>query len=359
MKSEKDFTLSQFRMAKLKSLASRGVNWNYNFTDELRRQGEYLWGNWDLAPGVKVGAIGALHLDKTVFQRYGTLSSSCFETDKVDVMRNFDVAAGGSTTHTVSAGVNSEYTVKFKNEGALRSTGVIRNEEVMRNPKDVVRKNLDNIATLAKEAGYYDEDSGQVLQGFGVVTSVTYSASGSNTGGQSDESEFKLSGDLSQLQKLLGLGGTVDIKGEYSYSSVTKNTTNTTWPASGGESLSQPLWYQFVSFYKGEPLLWNGALDGISLKLENHSTYVVYVVMSYSVGGEQRVVEDTLCFGFDRKYDDIPVDAKNLSVTLEFVCVGSNKTAKKTWPNPLGLWPGKKHTVVIEGAWPSDPEITW
>lgn len=345
------------------------VNWNAQFTQLIRKSNNVLWGNWTLSSEVAPGAVGILDPSSGSFKLVAAslpdLSddslqrnavSSDWEAMTSDVSRHETAVeiAGGVTDPetgiTGTAGVDVAW--KFGQEGAMTSNCAMDAEVLLKDFDSVAQANMDWLVQRASQCGM--GANGGIAQGFGIITSVLYAKSGVNVGSLAKDNTFSLKGSASAVHKMIGQA---EGKGSYSSSSATKSVDKHLWPSEAGvlAAGSAPLAFTFASF-DGRLLLprWIGGIGAFRLILDNShgGTYIVRAKLDYDCQSGHKTVSTSVSGGLKATIGDIPLDASNLKLVCEFVCVGANEKHAFEWVCPRGQWVTGERHIDLSGVWP-------
>ncbi len=344
-------------------------NWNAQFTQMVRGTYPAYWGNWSLSPDIVPGAVGILDPVSGTFRLVtqqlngltpantitSALSSDWNMMTSTVSRKETKVSLDGSAVDPesgtkITAGVQVDWTMgksgDMVSQCALDSTTLLNNIDTVLNAQ---------YAWLNTQAGQCGMSSSRgISQGFGVITNVVYARSGLNVASQADDNTFSLVGSVSGVNELLG-----EAKGQGSYVSAnsTKSTDKHLWPADPGKVAAgtAPIAFSFASF-DGNLLLprWITNIGAYQLVLRNNhgGTYVVKASLGYDCSAGRQTQNTSVSGGLTASFGSIPLDATNIDLNLEFVCVGANEKKSFHWPNPRGEWiTGMRH-VDLYGVWP-------
>ncbi|WP_299728641.1 hypothetical protein [uncultured Endozoicomonas sp.] len=360
----------------LGALPARAVDIQFNtlpdeylsdtFTNLIREAKPGWWGNWSLSKNIAVGAIGVIGSDSS-FQPSG-LHLSDLKKKTLPMSEKLKV----STQHVVGPNVvltnmaaeseeaSGEVSLKweFYAKGAMSAQWSIVEQQSMSNTVDTIQKNMDLLKSAAQDMNMLNPLTGEITQGFGVITGVILAKGGVNLASVSDSAQWSISGEGKSLKGMLG-----NAKGSASYSSVesSSNVVSVVWPAAPNEVAEElvPVAYTFASIH-GETVipLWIDKINDFELVFQNNGSYAVIATVSYNTpnGREEKSTEIT---GFLKgAIGDIPLDATSLALKLEFVGSIPYTVQYDSWNTPLGTWlTGKRH-IDIWGWWPEHPSFT-
>ena len=167
----------------VKTVNSGYITRTYN--QLIRESHPNWWGNFNLDPMIKPGAMGVIDIDSGVFQPTGE-SLSDFETtisplNEVMTLASEHVheagglvGAKGSLAHQGDAQVQLKW--QFSRRGAMMSRWVLAEQQGIKDPGKVLREHLNLLKSIASDESMYDSVSG-ISQGFGVITSVIMASS--------------------------------------------------------------------------------------------------------------------------------------------------------------------------------------
>lgn len=344
-------------------------NWNEQFTQLLRGSLPAHWGNWALSPDIAPGAVGILDPASGEFR---LVNRKLDGLDDADILRT---PLGSDWNMMTSSVSRKESSISLDGSATDPETGVkitagVQVEWKMAKAGDMVSQcALDATATLnaidrllgsrmewlesQASAASMSSDRG-ISQGFGVITSVLYARSGLNLASLSDDNSFSISGSASGIHKMLG-----EAKGSGSFVSTnaTKSTDKHLWPSESNTLPASPvpIAFSFASF-DGRLLLprWITRIGSYQLVLRNNhgGTYIVKAELNYDCGKGHQKRTASVSGGLTTAFGDIPLDASNIDLKLEFVCVGPNQHQSFHWNNPRGEWINGVRHIDIHGVWP-------
>ena len=177
--------------------------WNIKFTTLLRSDEHTCWGNWALNPQLKVGSVGFLNAKTATFTIVGFLPSFKTVTEQCHSFALLMTSAVRSTSGNaslsagadeVSASLTGSWT--FGNDGELLSQAKLASRDTMVDIVPTLHSNIDWLKSCAEGVGGLDCD-GNLLQGFGVITSVANASHVVNVGSLKSETSFTIGGSLS------------------------------------------------------------------------------------------------------------------------------------------------------------------
>lgn len=343
--------------------------WNAQFTQLVRNSLPSHWGNWSLGRDIAPGAVGIVDPEtgdfRLVADRVPGLTDANFVRSNASsdwnmmtsnvTRRQVAVDLGGSavdpeTGTRVEAGL--EVTWSFGREGEMVSQCALDSSVTLVNADAVLQRNLDWLADQAAMSGM--GGSRGISQGFGVVTRVLYARSGLNVGSLSNDNTFSLSGTASGVNKLLG---EAKGKGSFTSASSSKSVDKHLWPSEAGVLPGDPvpLAFAFASF-DGRLILpsWITHIGAYQLILRNNNggSYIVKAELSYDTPRGRQKRTTSVSGGLVASFGDIPLDASNIDLVLEFVCVGPNERKTFHWDNPRGQWLNGVRHIDLYGLWP-------
>lgn len=343
--------------------------WNIALTNMIRRTNRAAWGNWALNPEVVPGAVGILDPVTGSFTQVAMIPNAqikTFKSPQAWVIESSTVRRtetdiefkGGyldpSSGIEVTAGLDVSW--GFASEGSLASNATITGESQVDNFGTVMADNYDWLLQRAREVGFATEDG--IVQGFGMITKVQNCSGGINIGSLNEDSSLSLVGSVDGVNVLTGGDINAGVKGSYKEINETKAFESHIWPenadttANGEVAIS----YKFAS-YDGKLIMptWIKKLSGFSVTFDNQhgGTYIGHCLVKYdlTVNGEQTTFEKraTVRGGQTETLDDIPLDATNIQINIEFVAGSSFNHSFKM---PLTDLLGGTCTVDMSGVWP-------
>lgn len=341
--------------------------WNMAYTNMIRRSTQTLWGNWDLNPAIKPGAVGILNPTTGTFSKitdipsfdiedYELGSSWAVESTTVKHTQTDVSFKGGykdpTTGSTVTAGLDLGWV--FDEEGSLSSSGTVSGRQVLKDLYGVLDQNYKFLKSAARSAG--KADSNGIMQGFGIVTEVINCSGIANLGSESASNSFSLTGSIDGTQTMTGTGGQADasLQGSYKTTSQTGSFNKHLFPAVASKAAkgSVAAAYQFASF-DGKSVMptWIGPISDFQLVFDNSNggTYIGRVTVSYkdSAGLQQRKV--SVPGGQTRTIAGIPLEADNLKIEVDFM---AGDTFYFHWRQPRSEWLTPQRTLDLSGVWP-------
>lgn len=344
-------------------------NWNVQFTQLLRGSLPAHWGNWALSPDIAPGAVGIIDPASGSFRLVSKKLDGLAATDIIHAPASSDwnmmtssvsrkeskVSLDGSATDpetgvTITAGMQVEW--KMGKAGDMVSQCALEGTATLDAVDQLLSGRMDWLENQAKAASMSSNRG--ISQGFGVVTSVLYARSGLNLASLAADNSFSISGSASGIQKMLG-----EAKGSGSFvsTSATKSTDKHLWPSDSNTlpASAVPIAFSFASF-DGRLLLprWITRIGSYQLILRNNhgGTYVVKAELTYDCGKGPQRRNASVSGGLTTAFGDIPLDASNIDLKLEFVCIGSNQRQSFHWNNPRGEWINGTRHIDIYGVWP-------
>lgn len=352
-------------------------NWNQRFTDLIRESRPYLWGNWALNQQIRVGAIGFVDSRTGAFKYIGQLtdarvidkaSDRRWKLSSIGVSRqNGELSASASVIDPgtgLMAKPESTVTWKFDREDSLVSEFNVVAESHLEE-LTVLKDEFDTLYKLAAKASY--GHAGGIAQGFGVVTSVIHAASGVNAASAKKGAEFTLAGSVDGLNALLGDQGPA---GKASIKSTRVASADSIdhqlWPAAKDSlnvnAANAPIAFGFSSF-DGQLLLpvWTGLISNLQIvidsKARSFTTYTVKFQLSYESSNGQTTEQGTIIGGSSHSISNLPLDATNIQLTLNFIGVLNDVSHQKRWSSPLTQWRNGIKRIDITGTWPGETQV--
>lgn len=343
--------------------------WNVQFTQLVRGSLPGYWGNWSLGRDIAPGAVGSIDPETGSFR----LASERLPgmTDAHLVRRNASSDWNMMTSHVtrreaavdldgsavdpetgtkVSAGLQVSWT--FGRAGEMVSQCALESSVTLAGADALLQQDLDWLVERAAMSGM--GSSRGISQGFGVVTQVLYARSGLNVGSLSEDNTFSLTGTASGVNKLLG---EAKGKGSFTSSSSSKSVDKHLWPSEAGALPGEPvpLAFAFASF-DGRLLLpsWITHIGAYQLILRNNNggTYIVKAELSYDTPRGRQKRNTSVSGGLVASFGDIPLDASNIDLALEFVSIGANERKTFHWDSPRGQWLNGIRHIDLFGVWP-------
>ena len=336
------------------------------YTELIREAKPGWWGNWSLSKSVEVGAIGVVGHDSTFNPsglRLNNLSitvSPLSEKLKVSTQHVLGPNVFSTNTATGSAEASAQVTLKweFSAKGAMSAQWILAEEQYLSNSADSINTNMEFLKSVAREMNMLNPLTGEISQGFGIITAVILAKSGVNLASVSDSTEWSISGEGKGLQSMLG-----NAKASASYSSAesSSNIVSVLWPATPNEVTDElvPVAYTFASIH-GETIipLWVEKINDFELIFKNHSSYIVIATVTYHTQGGREEKQTKISGFLQGSIGDIPLDATSLKLKLEFIGSLPYTALHNSWNTPLGTWlTGKRH-IDIWGLWPDHPSFT-
>lgn len=344
-------------------------HWNAQFTQLIRKTHPTWWGNWSLGHEIRPGGIGVVDpltgsftpvadaipgLDTHPVQTTPRTSDWNMMTSNVS-RKEAKVELDSSLTDPetgVEARAGLELSWTFGRAGEMVSECALEHSAALTDLDTLVAANLDWLLARAEASGMGSRSG--IAQGFGIVTEVLYARSGINLGSLAADNTFSMSGTASGVQKLVGQARG---KGSYLSSSSTKSLDKHVWPSASGQLPEEPvpLAFGFASF-DGRLLLpaWVNHIGAFQLIVRNTigCTYLVRLTLGYDSGGRRHTERTVVSGGLTATFAGIPLDASEVDLHLEFVCLGRNEEKRFHWRSPRGQWIGGTRHVEIEGTWP-------
>lgn len=350
------------------------TNFNQQFTQLIRASRPAYWGNWALSSQIQPGAVGMIDPASGEFKLVNlqlpgisikeTLLTQTWKLSSENVQRqeNSLGVAGSGTDPNTGIQVKAETEVKwsFKKAGGIVSEFSVHSEKGIEDLTAIHHQ----YAWLAEQAKYVNMGSdGKIHQGFGVITNVIYANSGLNIGTVEKESSFAIDGSVEGMSAMLGdKGPKVGVKGSYLSCKTEKKLDSHIWPKdpSSEPATPMPIAFDFVSFE--EDLLipnWIKNLGSFEIFFKNLAgcTYICRVKLAYD-SAQGRVEEAfSISGGLSRTVGNIPLDAKNIKVDIEFVGMFSSDKYSRHWANPLGQWLNGQRHINFGGVWPGRTKV--
>ncbi|KEI72656.1 hypothetical protein [Endozoicomonas elysicola] len=336
------------------------------YTELIREAKPGWWGNWSLSKSVELGAIGVVGDDSSFNPSGLHLSNLKMKvsplSEKLKVSTQHVLGPNVVSTNMAAgpAETSAQVTLKweFSAKGAMSAQWILVEEQHLSNSADSIIRNMEFLKSVAREMNMLNPLTGEISQGFGVITGVILAKSGVNLASVSDSAEWSISGEGEGLQGMLG---NANAFASYASAESSSNIVSVLWPATPNEVTDElvPIAYTFTSIH-GETVipLWVEKINDFELIFKNHSSYIVIATVSYH-SSEGRAERQTKISGFlQGSIGDIPLDATSLKLRLEFVGSVPYTTLHNRWNTPLGTWlTGKRH-IDVWGLWPDHPSFT-
>ncbi|USE38087.1 hypothetical protein [Endozoicomonas sp. SCSIO W0465] len=347
--------------AELESLPAGFFNKQFNAL--IRQTHPHWWGNWNLSPSITIGAIGIIDTNTGTFRSAGVeldnITMSCTQLSESMDLSNGNVRqSGGDLLGVVDAAGSSgsgEISWQFSRAGAMIAKWQLTEHRFMNYPVETLKESLDTLKLVAENQNMLSPDG--IAQRFGVITSVIYAKSGLSIGSRSKHSDFQISGDVNVLNSLFSRQRVR--QGYYSVKS-SGQIASAIWPSEPGTSVDPvPIAFTFASL-DGERVIpnWTQPINNFKLNLSNHGSYIVNVELDYRTPQGKVSRDDTLTALSSIHFDDIPLDATDLNLKLDFVEIFSNTERHFRWRSPLGSWATGWRHIGISGFWPKSPVVT-
>lgn len=337
-----------------------------NFNALIREVRPNWWGNWNLDLSIKPGAIGVIDTNTGTFRPAGQKISSVSVTSgavseemklSTSDVKGPQVASFAMNDQSSKVSVNTDLKWQFSKQGAMLAQWNLVEEQSLKEPFQMINENIDLLKSVAADMDMYDPAAGAISQGFGVITGVLLAKSGMNVASLSDSSQWSITGQADGLESMLGRGSA---KASYSSAGGDNDVMSVVWPSQPNTTTIDmvPVAYTFTSI-NGEQVIpyWIEEIDAFQIIFQNHGSYFVKATLRYQTpDGEKEVHQDIVGF-MTRTMDNIPLNATELDLELEFVDAIPSTTDFYHWDTPLGSWSTGKRHVEIEGWWPAQPSF--
>lgn len=345
------------------------TNWNHAFTSLIRGSRPAYWGNWGLNMQIKPGAVGILDPGSGDFRIVVDELPGLKEPRKTPISgkwrlmsehvsrKESNIKVDGSGTDTESGTkIKADLEVKwqFGKQGAFTSEFSLSHESTIDDFGEIISKNIDFLTKKAESVSM--GHGGKIAQGFGVVTGVLWANSGLNLGSLAARNNFSICGSASGLKEMLG---GVTGKGSYVSTNYDMSLDQHVWPERGGIQSPGPvpIAYTFASF-DGQMLIpnWIKELGSFELVLINKvgCTYITDIKFTYETPAGTIRKNLSISGGLTSIIGDIPLNAKNLKLSVSFIC-GRNSHFNFHWDDPLGQWINGQRHIEMDGLWPGKP----
>ena len=350
--------------------------WNWSFTQLVRKSRPTQWGNWSLGTHIKPGAVGIIDPSSGDFKLIKE-SVPGVELSEQPVNRSWDLHSSNVTRRVLTGTEKTSYIDpetglkitpemeiewKFDRSGSLISKFALEKESYIKDIT-VLQHEFDWLAEQAASVSMGSQ--GRVSQGFGVISSVLYARSGLNVGANDTNAFYRIGGSLKAINSLLGeKGASHDGKGTYTLSREEKSLDKHLWPASENSEAGHPLpiAFGFVSF-EGNLMIpnWIGKIGAFRLfidsKFRSATSYVVIVQLTYDTPKGPHQEHATILGGSSRSFADIPLAATNLQVKMAFKGIFNDDTHVLSWASPLGQWLTGERNIDLKGTWPGQTQV--
>lgn len=346
--------------------------WNLAFTNMIRQTNQAAWGNWDLNPAIRPGAVGFINTDTGSFTYVATVpnakiledilyqswqlesSSVSFTESEVDFKGGYKDPSSG-----LEVKVGLDVAWSFSTANSIVSRATLSGRSMVDDFGVLLDKQheWDWLLATAKSVNYANAQG--ILQGFGMITSVANCIGGINIGSKEEKSSFSLVGSVDGVKAMTGGGeASVGVKGSYKEKKESKAFDSRTWPVahdtvapnSGEVALS----YQFVSF-NGTTMLpsWIGRIGNFTITFDNAhgGTYIGRCYVDYAIPQQTARVSrsTTVSGGRVDSIGGIPLDAFDLKIHVDFAAGGDEYFSV---PSPIVEWLNGSCTVDLSGVWP-------
>lgn len=332
------------------------------FNQLIRESRPTWWGNFNLDPMIRPGAIGVIDISSGVFRPSGeylsdfeTIVSPLNEVIKLSSEHAHEprllVDGKGELPQMGDAHVQLKW--EFSQRGAMVSRWALVEKQRIKNPGKVLREHLNLLKTIANYESMYDPENG-ISQGFGVITSVIMAQAGMNVVALSDSSSWSVSGHASYLNNMLTQAGG---EAQYSKKEYEGSVLSVIWPNEENKSSSilVPVAYTFASL-DGEKVMlhWTRPIGSFRMLFNNHGNHYVGVSLSYTDPDGYQKINIGLPPFLKQEIGDIPLDATNLIMTLNYLRIMKTVQTHR-WKTPLRSWPTGTRHIDINGMWPMYP----
>jgi hypothetical protein len=367
--SEALVSILPFRADKDQTVSNR---WNVAFTNMLRETNSSAWGNWDLNPSIRAGAVGILDPDTGSFTPVATLAEAVIientayqswelESESASFSESEIEFEGGyfdpSTNTEVKVGLEASWS--FASANSIVSRGTISRRAWVDDFGVLLDKDhfWDWFLAKAKSVGFANDRG--VIQGFGMITSTTNCIGCLNIGSIEDKSSFSLDGSVSGVTAMTGGGkASAGVKGSYKDKRESKAFNSHTWPVATNSvepgAGEVALTYQFTTF-DGTTIMptWARRIGNFTINFDNGhgGTYIGRCRVQYSVpGGTDPVVQDvSVPGGQSGRIGNIPINAYDLNIHIDFMAGGDSFFDV---PSPVTEWLTGACTIDLGGVWP-------
>lgn len=346
--------------------------WNIAFTNMIRESNQAAWGNWELNPAIRAGAVGYINTDTGTFNYVATIpnaniledelyqswqvesSSVAFSESEVEFKGGYKDPSSG-----LEVKVGLDVAWSFASANSIVSRATLSGRSMVDNFGVLVDKDheWDWLLKLAKSVNYANADG--IVQGFGLITSVTNSIGGINIGSIEEKSTFSLVGSVDGVKAMTGGGeASAGVKGSYKEKKESKAFNSHTWPVAhdtvAPNSGEVALTFQFASF-NGTTIMpsWIRRIGDFTITFDNAhgGTYIGRCTVEYSIPQSPNRVSryTSVSGGRVDSIGGIPLDAFNIKIHVDFAAGGDSYFSI---PSPLVEWLNGTCTVDLSGVWP-------
>lgn len=344
--------------------------WNVTFTNLIRNTDRYAWGNWTLDPTIELGAVGWFNLTDFQLQSAGStfdapcksmLSNTDWHVEQGKVKQTstgikFDVPYKDPTTG-LEVTVGTEATWSFESAGSMSSQGTTTRIDVVEDPASFMLDQYDAFLALAER--YNQAQNGKIAQGFGMITKVWLTTGCVNAGSRSDKSSLSVAGSVEGMAAMIGRGASAALNGSYARVTSEGSIEQRIFPGKANVVVDAPVPYAYeFSSFDGRVVIprWITNIPYLSLWLDNGGTYIVKATVTYEVDGKKQERKASVSGGLDTQINDIPLNATNLVVEMDFVAGGDHFLQVQS---PLSAWYRGRGHIKLKGVWPGKTSAEW
>ncbi len=338
---------------------------NKQFNTLIRSSHPAWWGNWNLSPTIEVGAVGiidtntgsfkpaglVLELDKLLITK--TPLSESLQLSKGNVKKSEFSAAVNASTPVASAEGNISW--KFNSQGAIFAHWQLVEHHYLMAPVDAIDKNMDVLRHTANNNNMLSPHGG-IAQSFGVITGVIFAKSGLSIGAISKNAEFQITADEHILQSYLSAD---KVHQGYYQTKIDGQISSFIWPADPATKVDPaPVAFTFASIDDRRVLPnWIRPVTSFSINVNNHGSYFIDMELKYIEGGNNRVFTDSVTGFSSINFHNIPLEATDIELTIDFFELFHEGKKTLHWTAPLGTWVNGWRHIDLYGFWPGKTAI--
>ncbi len=345
-------------------------SWNTVFTSLLRKSHRYAWGNWSLDPAIRPGQLGffsptdfaftpVVLLDDVPTETLASPTDWHYSSEEVTSTSSDVKFDGGYKDPTTGREVNIglETTWTFKSMGTIMSLGSRNAQISVPNAAQVMQTRFDDIYAAASPQW---RNGDGLVQGFGMITRVWTCLGCIHLGAMTQSSAFSIVGSIDGVVSMKGGDASMSLSGSYKNTKETGAFERYLFPSvPNATSQAQVAYmYEFATF-DNEMVLspWVGDIGTLKLNLTNVGSYIVDCKLTYDLPFEKdQTKSKTVTAGVDQSITDIPLEATNLRIALDFR-LGNSQYLRID--KPLSAWYLGQGWLELSGYWPGDTNAKW
>ena len=336
---------------------------NKQFNQLVRTTYPHCWGNWNLNPDIRVGAIGTIDAKSGTF-RYSGVNLDDLEIQSIPLNKSLllskgDVQQSGlefkselEIANEVSG--TGQMTWKFAKRGSMVAQWALKSQQVMTDPVSTLYREIDTLKAEAYNNNMLVDNG--IVQGFGVITSVIMADAGISLGSEMSNSEFRINGSSELIRALTGQG---NVSAGYYQTHVSGQVTSFIWPADITDTVETvPIAFTFSSI-DGDRVIpgWLREISFFEIRINNLGSYHLRAELKYECPHTGITHRSATIYSYgDMIFGEIPIDATNISLVLNYRTIFNNSETKKRffWKSPLGSWSSGSYAIDVKGQWPSN-----